>query len=213
MPNHFIEVIMGNNNFSPAVIVFAKVPGLGIAKSRIAANCGQAVAEKIYLELLGETARAVGRLSYHVAFTGQADPGRLRDLFTNAGSFFPQHGATLGDRLTNACRQLFETQTHLCVVGCDCPSLRTIDIEAAFAALEADADAVIGPAHDGGYYLAGCSPRSIAVFSATGWSTHKLFEETMEIIRQNGYRYRLLPRYADIDTIADYFTWKRGALS
>jgi rSAM/selenodomain-associated transferase 1 len=213
MPNHFIEAIMGNNNFSPAVVVFAKVPGLGIAKSRIAAACGRSVAEKIYLELLSETVRAVGCLPHHVAFTGQEDPGRLRDLFPNAGSFFPQHGATLGDRLTNACRQLFETQTHLCAIGCDCPSLQNIDIETAFTALEADADVVIGQAYDGGYYLAGCAPHSIAVFSATGWSTHKLFEETMEIIRRNGYRYRLLPRYADIDTIADYLTWKRGALS
>jgi len=81
-------------------------------------------------------------------------------------------------------------------------------IESAFTALEEGADVVLGPAHDGGYYLAGCTRRGECIFDAHGWGTPDLLEETIKIVRASGLTAHFLPPRGDIDTLDDYHTWK-----
>ncbi len=192
------------------LIVFAKVPTRGTVKTRIAATEGADRAYTIYLELLQQTARNVAHLSYHVAFTGQKDPGDLKKIFNHAVSFFPQSGGTLGERMSSAFSELFAAGHDAAVlIGCDIPAITPSILDSACTALE-DAEVVIGPAEDGGYYLIGCRTSSLAVFAATTWGKESLFEDTLAIIRQNGFRHAQLPVLYDIDGIDDYYRWKKG---
>ncbi len=197
---------------SSAVIVFAKVPGLGISKSRIAASHGQAAADTVYDELLRATSLLVAGLPYHVAFTGSSDPHSLATVFTGALSFFEQRGRALGERLGHAFSHMFELGfTEVCAIGCDCPHMTPGDIREALRTLQSGSDVVVGPAHDGGYYLIGTRPRNDYVFSVCGWETPALLEQTLGVIARQGASHTLLRQLSDIDSMEDYTAWKKGA--
>ncbi|MBD3392957.1 MAG: DUF2064 domain-containing protein [Chitinivibrionales bacterium] len=197
------------NGIASAAVVFAKVPGLGIAKSRIAATHGQETAEQVYAELLGATARIVSPLPHHVAFTGADAPGPLKDIFGTASSFFQQCDGDLGKRIQHAFQHLFgQGYREVCALGCDCPSTQSSDITAALAEVRSGTDVVLGPASDGGYYLIALTRGKDYVFSVSGWGTSKLLGETVAAIRRHGDSYKLLRELTDIDMMADYQAWK-----
>ena len=87
------------------------------------------------------------------------------------------------------------------LAGSDIPDLRPDDIAAAVRAL-GRADAVFGPATDGGYWLVGLGPRRPArPFAGVRWSTRHALADTMANFR--GRRVALLRRLQDVDTAED----------
>ncbi len=195
-------------------VVFAKVPGMGIAKQRIAAQSDRATAERVYGELLAVTARVLQPLRHCVAFTGADTPGALETVFPHALEFFAQQGDTLGNRLQAATYRLLDRgATGVCAVGCDCPSMSAADIEQAALRLRESDSVVLGPAADGGYYLAACHREGAVIYDAQGWSTPRLLQETTEILKRNQLRYSLLQPRTDIDTLEDYHQWQHSRRS
>ncbi len=200
-----------SENFT--VILFAKTPGTSV-KTRIAATEGEGGAKQIYGELLREMVQVLSPVQYHVAYTGEENGGSLRTLFNDAASFFPQVQGDLGRRMREACTRFAQAgYTHFCIIGSDCPSLSTEDIQQTSDSLAKGYDVVLGPAEDGGYYLAGVNAKGISIFDATKWSCNDLFEETLGIARQHELRVKLLPAKNDIDTMEDYRRWRDGVIS
>jgi rSAM/selenodomain-associated transferase 1 len=195
-----------------AVVVFAKVPGMGDPKSRIAAEAGRDRADSIYAQLLAITAERVDSFLHYISFSGADEPGRLEQVFPRAKGFIPQQGDSLGDRVQHALLAV-KSMGHglVCAVGTDCPDLEERDIETAFTRLEAGEEVVIGPAEDGGYYLIALGDPHCGVFDATGWSTPGLLEETLALLEERGISCSLLDRKTDIDTLAQYEAWARGS--
>ena len=64
-------------------------------------------------------------------------------------------------------------------------------------------DIVIGPAHDGGYYLLGMRRPLPKLFVDIPWSTAQVFTETCARTQTMGLRVAVLPKHRDIDTHAD----------
>ena len=191
------------------LIVFAKVPLPGIAKTRIAAVCGTDVADRIYRELLTATGNLIKGFPYHVAYTGDTDQGELNDYFPGALSFFPQCLGTIGDRMRQAMEVQFTGGAPAAIaIGCDCPDLNGDHLRRAILLLEQGVEVVITPALDGGYTLIGCRPRALPVFQATAWSTPDLLRETLAIIQEHKFSCELLPELPDIDTLEDYRQWQ-----
>lgn len=99
------------------------------------------------------------------------------------------------------------------IIGTDCPGIDATLIEDAFGVLK-EKDIVIGPCKDGGYYLLGMS-RPVPVSFEQGpasdlfvdidWSTDRVFEQTMEKIRENNLSCGILKTLVDIDTIEDLY--------
>ncbi len=194
-----------------AVLVFAKIPGLGIAKSRIAATEGPLRAAEIYNELLHVTAGQVHTVPHAVAYTGSDAPGELKSIFPSAFAFIPQEGKDLGRRLRSAFEHLFDRGTRCVIaVGCDCPLMHPDDLISALRSLESGYDVVLGPSEDGGYYLTGCTRRALDIFSAVSWGSAMLLRETYDIIERNGFRSTELRTLYDIDTMEDYRRWKQS---
>ena len=191
-----------------ATIAFAKSPILGKVKTRISLTHGPQIALNIYIELLSITAQIIAGTRYHVAYTGSNGPDTLESVFPSAESFFRQSGKDLGKRLHNAFSRFFKIgYDAVCAIGCDCPALSADDTSYAFRLLEEN-DVIIGPAHDGGYYLIACKENALAIFNAHGWGSPELLGETIALCRTHGLRYRLLKEKRDIDTYADYAAWK-----
>lgn len=197
-----------NDNNRCAVIVFAKCPEAAV-KTRIAATQGTGQAESIYRELLAITGKALSGQPYHVVYTGADKADTLLPYFPDAQSYSIQSSGDLGERLRNAC-ECFRARgfKSYCLLGTDCPHLCANDIAQTIVELETGRDVVIGPAEDGGYYLAGMNNAGLTILQARGWSTPDLLKETYAIIRIHGLSVVTLPVKYDIDTYSDYLRWR-----
>ena len=84
----------------------------------------------------------------------------------------------------------------------DTPHLDPRTIMTAFESLERH-DAVIGPASDGGYYLLGLTKPRPALFRDIPWSTERVFEMTLALMKENSLSVERLETLTDIDLPKD----------
>lgn len=189
---------------TPTILVVAKAPVPGLAKTRIAANVGDdAAADLAAAALLDTLDVAVGTGStVVVALTGDLDrAARARELRTalNGLVVVPQIRATLGERLARA--HLDADIGHGVVqVGMDSPQLTAGDLIEA-ADLLGGHPSVLGPAEDGGWWLLGVRAGADASALATvEMSTASTGQHTREVLPQPTAYLRTL---RDVDTWED----------
>ena len=114
----------------------------------------------------------------------------------------------LGDRIRLVFGEAFASgEQRVVLVGSDCPRLTSAHLRDALARL-GDADVVLGPATDGGYYLVALrresSKRSVPVlFSEVPWSTADVLARTIEIAERHGLTVALLEPLPDVDRPED----------
>jgi uncharacterized protein len=94
------------------------------------------------------------------------------------------------------------------IIGCDIPDAGAADLAAAFRAL-GSADAVFGPADDGGYWLVALGPRRPArPFASVRWSTTHALADTLRRFR--GRRLSFLRLLQDVDTAEIFCLWSHN---
>jgi rSAM/selenodomain-associated transferase 1 len=193
------------------LIIFTKNPEAGLVKTRLAETVGDERALEVYEVLREHTALVTvtveaTRVVYYSRFIPASD------LFlTNNFTLKLQEGDDLGMRMQHAISTGFTTGfRHIVLIGTDCYELTSEHINQAFTALErSDADAVVGPATDGGFYLIGLKRQVPELFLNRQWSTPEVFRETIEILRRFAIPCELLAPLPDIDTFEDL---KKSAL-
>ena len=84
----------------------------------------------------------------------------------------------------------------------DSPHLPASVLEAAFGAL-ATCDVVVGPTHDGGYYLVGAKATHPGLFNGDGMGTSSALETLLERVRALGLSVRLADPFYDVDVASD----------
>ncbi len=84
----------------------------------------------------------------------------------------------------------------------DSPHLPASVLESAFEAL-ATSDVVVGPTHDGGYYLVGAKATHPGLFGGDGMGTSSALETLLARARALGLSVRLVDPFYDIDVEAD----------
>ena len=187
------------------LLVFLKYPTPGRVKTRLAEAIGAEAAATIYracVELTLERLRPLASEAIICAEPASAC-GSVRAWLGSWWHVHPQVGQTLGDRLAYATGEAFEDGTRRVVcIGTDSPWLQPEHIEAAFSALE-DAELVLGPTEDGGYYLIGLSRPAPALFSRVAWSTPQVLAQTQANARALGLRMRMLSVGYDVDRVED----------
>ena len=186
------------------LILFAKNPRLGRVKTRLAATLGDAAALEAYLLLLQHT-RSVSEAVRVERFIYYSDEMELGDAF-HAERFHKrvQRGGDLGARMENAFRAMFdEGAARVCIIGSDCAELQASHLEEAFEALH-NHPLVMGPTHDGGYYLLGMNRMAPELFRGKQWSTDTVAKDTLQDAASLGLEVALLPRLSDVDTEEDW---------
>lgn len=186
------------------LIVFARIPRVGANKTRLIPALGAENATRVYRHLVERTLSQVRHFATEqhcdvtLCFTGgtvaeaQAEFGTELDCLE-------QVGATLGDRLQQATQSSFAAGAkRVVVIGTDCPGLTALDLKAAFEQL-VNHDVVIGPAHDGGYYLIGLRVDQAALFADVDWSTSIVFQQTMNKAQSLGSSVYVLGKKSDVD--------------
>ena len=114
----------------------------------------------------------------------------------------PQGEGDLGQRLARAAQRVLATGERVMLIGTDCPELDKARLAAAAAALDRH-DAVIHPAHDGGYALLGLTKFDPSLFEGIGWSGPDVAADTIARIEALGWSLHVAETLRDIDVPAD----------
>jgi rSAM/selenodomain-associated transferase 1 len=175
----------------------AKHPAPGRVKTRLAATLGAERACALYRAFVLDLAERLDALAYDVTWAYWPATAPFATLLPRARCW-PQRGADLGERMANA---VAECGGPAVVIGADAPHVPAARLEEAVGALAADADLVLGPADDGGYYLIGLRAPRPPVFTGVPWGTDRVLAETLA--RAGGLRTLLLEPCFDVDTPAD----------
>jgi len=188
------------------ILVFAKYPEPGKCKTRLAAGVGESKAMEIYRALLNHTLGVVRSTSFRKTLL--ADPA---DRAADGAAWAPgmdayraQASGDLGERLAQAFAASFAGGARkVIVIGCDCPQLSKDSLVSSFMALD-QADAVLGPTVDGGYYLLGLKESRPSLFQGIPWSTDQVFDKTLNILKFQSLSYISRDAFSDVDTLEDY---------
>ena len=192
----------------PAVAVMAKVPGATAVKSRLHPVLGVSTATRLYdcflrdrLEALA-TVAGIDRL---VAFTPPEARAAMVELTPPGFTLIAQRGVDLGARLDGLLTDLLlEGRPGAIAIDSDSPTLPMRYVAEAARVLAAkEAEVVVGPCDDGGYYLIGVSRPHPELFEAMPWSTDRVLPLTLERARHHRLRTHVLHRWFDVDTAGD----------
>jgi rSAM/selenodomain-associated transferase 1 len=188
------------------VVVFARAPRLGAIKRRLARGIGPRATLRFYLATLAATLRSL-RADDRFRVVLAVTPDRAAARWPVRVPVVRQGRGDLGVRMHRACNRFCRRRVVL--IGSDIPDLRPSDVAAALRAL-GSADAVFGPALDGGYWLVGMSPRRPAKpFAGVRWSSEHALADTLANFR--GRRVALLRTLRDVDTAADFHAVRKAA--
>jgi len=179
-----------------ALIVIAKAPAPGRAKTRLTPPCTPAEATSLAHAALADTLAAVRRTPVRrrvVALDGP--PGAWL-----GGGFevVAQRGESFGARLAAAFE---DVGGPALLIAMDTPQVTPALLSRALAALERD-DAVLGPTPDGGYWAIGLRTATPGAFDGVPMSTADTRTAQERRLREIGLRARRLPELTDVDDIA-----------
>lgn len=196
------------------VIVMTRFPEPGKTKTRLIPALGAELATALHCVLVRQTLQSVVRLTQHgrcspeVRFAGGSSD-RMQELFGSEANYVPQVGSDLGERISSAFAIAFaEGAQRVVVIGTDCPDLEPAILQQAFELL-LQADVVIGPAHDGGYYLLGMRRQHAQLFREIDWGTELVMKQTLEKSSRLRLRVELLASLSDVDYPEDLIACRR----
>jgi glycosyltransferase A (GT-A) superfamily protein (DUF2064 family) len=203
-----------------AVLVVAKAPVPGLAKTRLAANMGNAAAADIAAAALLDTLDAVVAAPVAariVAMTGDLSAAsRSAEIRTRLADFtvIEQRGDGFADRLANAHADAATAAGGLPVVqiGMDTPQV-TADLLVECATALQSADAVLGMARDGGWWVLGLhDPRAAECLRDVPMSTSATGAVTLAALRDTGLDVGLVSELVDVDTVDDVEVVRRACM-
>lgn len=185
------------------VFIFVKAPRAGKVKTRLGAGIGMGRAAALFRIMTERTIIEAEKGDWRVVLA--VDPAAALEGW---GSLWPPHlermaqgSGDLGDRMKRVSSAA--PTGPVVVIGADAPGLRARHISAAFAALKG-ADAVFGPAGDGGYWLIGLARRRSApnLFEQVRWSTKHALKDTKKSLPA-GFHTAMLEKLHDVDEAKD----------
>ncbi len=193
------------------VLVVAKAPVPGQAKTRLAASVGDRTAADIAAAALLDTLDAVAAAPVAarvVALTGDLDDASACDEIRSRLADFTvvaQRGVDFADRLANAYVDAAAVAGQLPVlqVGMDTPQVTEALIGECARDLLA-AEAVLGLARDGGWWVLGVTDAAMAdCLREIPMSRSDTGAVTLAALSDTGANVTLAPTLVDVDTVDD----------
>jgi hypothetical protein len=191
-------------NFSKRLVIMAKSPVLGRVKRRLAGEIGEVAALRFYRSCLSYTLLRLARdPRWHCVLAIAPDRDVAAGFWPPRGSIArcPQGEGDPGRRMQRLFRRL--PPGPVIVVGSDIPAIQPRHVAEAFRRL-GNADAVLGPAPDGGYWLVGLKrvPRLLAPFADVRWSGPHALADTLANL--DGKRVLFAATLSDVDIAQDF---------
>jgi rSAM/selenodomain-associated transferase 1 len=198
------QTTVGFSQPARTLVIMAKAPKPGMVKTRLIESLPSHAVTALYRCLLEDTlALAASLTSVEVAvMCPEPDQDELAHFLGNTVPVVPQKGKGLAAALTSVFRHFTPASQHVIAFNSDSPHLAPAVLYSAFEML-ATHDVVVGPTHDGGYYLVGAKAPHSTLFETDGMGTRtaldRLLTRTKELELSTGFT---KPFY-DIDVAND----------
>lgn len=191
-------------NAGRTLVIMAKAPRPGMVKTRLAQNLPVAAITELYRCLLDDTMALARSLNHaEVAIVcPAADVDHLAYLATDAVRVVAQKGEGLAAGLTSVFAHFATGHQRVIAFNSDSPHLPASVLKTAFEALSTD-DLVVGPTHDGGYYLVGAKAVHPELFNGHGLGTTTAFEALLARARALRLSVGFTDQFYDIDLAQD----------
>ena len=189
------------------VIVFARAPLPGRAKTRLAPKLGPWGAARLQARLTERAVRTAlasrcGPVELH-ATPRARHPFFLKERRRLGITLREQSGSDLGERMHRALAAALRRRRYAILIGVDAPVLRAADLRRALRLLRSGCDTVLAPAEDGGYALIACRRARRPVFEHIEWGGNEVYPRTVERLSRLQLRWRALRTVWDVDRPAD----------
>ncbi|MBL0037356.1 MAG: TIGR04282 family arsenosugar biosynthesis glycosyltransferase [Nitrosomonadales bacterium] len=191
---------------STRIIIFAKAPLPGFAKTRLIPALGAEGAAKLAQQMLINTlheALAAGIGTVELCGTPKIDDVAWQGIKLPLGIEITDQGeGDLGARLARASERVIENAEAVLLIGTDCVEMSATLLREAAQSLH-EHDAVIHCTADGGYALLGLKRYSAVLFSEMPWSTDAVARTTIARIGQLGWSLHVGQMLHDVDAPQD----------
>src|SRR6476469_5527701 len=154
------------------LVIMAKAPRPGAVKTRLVPSLSPDAVTAFYRCLLEDTlalARSLNDVEVAI-MCPHSDVNQLAQLAGREVNVVPQKGEGLAAGLTSVFAHFADHHHRIIAFNSDSPHLPPSVLEEAFEALAAH-DVVVGPTHDGGYYLVGAKGSHPTLFTGDGMGT------------------------------------------
>jgi uncharacterized protein len=159
------------------LVIMAKAPKPGMVKTRLSESLPTPAVTALYRCLLEDTlALATSLASVEVAvMCPVSDQEELARLLGNTVQVVAQKGEGLAAGLTSVFRHFTAARQYVIAFNSDSPHLPPSVLDSAFEIL-ATHDVVVGPTHDGGYYLVGAKAVHPELFESDRMGTRSALD-------------------------------------
>ena len=206
-------MIVRSSDTDRVLVIMAKAPRPGAVKTRLMPGLSPEAVTGFYRCLLEDTlalARSLSDVEVAIMCPG-SDVDELSQLAGNEASVVAQQGEGLAAGLTSVFAH-FAGDRPRCTIAfnSDSPHLPRSVLEAAFETVAAH-DLVVGPTHDGGYYLVGAKNSHPTLFAGDGMGTSSALERLLSRARALELSVGFAEPFYDVD-VADDLTRLAGEL-
>ncbi|MGC2707326.1 MAG: TIGR04282 family arsenosugar biosynthesis glycosyltransferase, partial [Candidatus Acidiferrales bacterium] len=187
------------------LVIMAKAPRPGTVKTRLTRSLSVEAAAELYCCFLEDTiALARSLREVEVAILCPAsDVAELTKFARGAVEVVAQTGEGLAAGLTSVFVHFTARGPQRVVAfNSDSPHLPASILDAAFEALNAH-DVVVGPTHDGGYYLVGAKAAHPTLFDSDGMGTNSAFDALLARARRLQLPVAFTDPFYDVDVEGD----------
>ena len=194
-----------------AIAVMTRLPQAGRVKTRLQTELSGREAADLHAALAADLVAeldADSRWHLSVFLTPSDRMTEARAWLGDDVDLRPQTGDDLGARMHHAIEELLAAgHRRVVVVGTDAPGLDPERVANSLSALD-DADLVLGPCLDGGYYLIGMKRPTAPLFDGVPWGSDRVLGETVRRAEALDLdTVRLMP-LSDIDTWSDLMDFR-----
>jgi rSAM/selenodomain-associated transferase 1 len=187
-----------------ALTVMAKAPRPGKVKTRLSPPFTLDQTAALNIRFLRDTTENLATIPGSgglISYTPVGDEALFAGLLPDTFGLVPQRGDGFGERLLFAAQDILAIgYGAVCLIDSDSPTVPAAAYAQAVEALAAPGDRVVlGPSHDGGYYLIGMKRPHPEPFERITWSTASVCEETIERCREANLEVVTLPVWYDVD--------------
>jgi alpha-1,6-mannosyltransferase len=190
-----------------AFVVMAKAPRPGKVKTRLSPPLTLEQAATLNIAFLQDTTQNLAKACGHglaagiISYSPVGEESLFDGLLPTGFSLIPQRGESFGERLLNTAEDILACgYGSVCLIDSDSPTVPTAAFKQAIAVLNKPGDRVVlGPSHDGGYYLIGLKRAHAEPFTNINWSTATVADETRARCRQTNLELIELPLWYDVD--------------
>jgi rSAM/selenodomain-associated transferase 1 len=199
------EASVRSSGSNRVLVIMAKAPRPGEVKTRLAPSLSPAAVTAFYCCLLDDTlalARSLEDVEVAI-MCPDSDVNDLAQLAGNQASVVGQKGEGLAAGLTSVFAHFVQHQQRRTIAfNSDSPHLPRSVLENAFETLAAH-DVVVGPTHDGGYYLVGAKASHPTLFASDGMGTSSALERLLSRTRDLQLSVGFADTFYDIDVADD----------